>query len=381
MTVEDVQDLHNLLRDSPQLFAEFARFLLPSHIFSLSRDVEQTQLTLVEQDEKLLQRRISSGCADASLDRRTLEPQDTHLFHLLSSALQREEEQRTIIRVLRGGDAQYALLVLQWLLEVESCWSRFVALAPKGGAPGFGGEDWQRAQTFLVKLAASNDQVPPSLRLDGLYIDRTLVRGSFTTDVFAGRYKGNKVAVKVLCVFGTVLGPSQAEEYRRELKQRGKPVPCEKWNNVLINKDYGVMLCDFDFRMTYLATAFREAVSDNILPDTTPRWYAPEYWLDASTAADWSGPRLSAYEACRLRIYSGEPPQFRRLKCPLRDESSVIPAIVLRGARPLRPRELKHDGLWAIIQGCWSSQPHDRPSIVEVVQQLRTLLPEFPPAA
>ncbi|KAF7792519.1 hypothetical protein EIP86_003560 [Pleurotus ostreatoroseus] len=213
MAVEDVQDFHDLLRDYPQLFVEFARFLLPSHIFSLSQDIDQTRSALVEQDEKILQRKILSARVDASRDSWTVQLDDTHLFHLLSSTL-RDEERKNILLTLRGGDAQYALLALQWLLDAESCRSRFVDLVLKDETSGFGGEDWHQAQRILVKLAAFNDQVPPPLRLKGLRADEEFARCSQTAYIHYGRYKGMKVAVKMFCAFGTAIGRDETLKCR-----------------------------------------------------------------------------------------------------------------------------------------------------------------------
>ena len=58
--------------------------------------------------------------------------------------------------------------------------------------------------------------------------------------------------------------------------------------------------------------------------------------------------------------------------------SITVTLAIMRGDRPSRPTHPAFtDGLWALMQHCWSQESHSRPDMSEVLQVLRDLLALF----
>ena len=65
-----------------------------------------------------------------------------------------------------------------------------------------------------------------------------------------------------------------------------------------------------------------------------------------------------------MQVFSGE--------VPFSDRTAIMAVFaILGGERPPRPAHPScTDDLWVLIQRCWAKDPHSRPEISEVLQNL-----------
>src|SRR5205823_2152220 len=76
---------------------------------------------------------------------------------------------------------------------------------------------------------------------------------------------------------------------------------------------------------------------------------------------------------CPRQVMTGEPPFAN-----LRNEGSVLTAVVVHDQRPARPtnavaeQELRHD-MWDLMQDCWKRQPEARPNMSALLSRLAPL--------
>ncbi|KAG6328965.1 hypothetical protein ID866_10124 [Astraeus odoratus] len=126
--------------------------------------------------------------------------------------------------------------------------------------------------------------------------------------------------------------------------------------------DYGLLPLLLEFRTApYLSTPVGRAV----------RWAAPDLFQipedgDGSTINFTYASDVYSFGSLMLQILSGQIP-YDYVK---RDEQ-VLYAIA-KGLRPNRPSsENITDTYWDFIQGCWSSDPKDRPSAKELLSFIR----------
>ncbi|KAG9122271.1 hypothetical protein FRC07_001436, partial [Ceratobasidium sp. 392] len=132
--------------------------------------------------------------------------------------------------------------------------------------------------------------------------------------------------------------------------------------NVLISDDGVPMLTDFgnavlrDCTLNFTATTQKNNLS--------PRWAAPEL-LDErestySTAAD--------VYALGMETFTGQVPYFGKT------DIGVLSAVAMRKEVPPRPinqiptDSRQGDLLWSLLKGCWSNEPSDRPTSLEVAR-------------
>ena len=64
------------------------------------------------------------------------------------------------------------------------------------------------------------------------------------------------------------------------------------------------------------------------------------------------------------QTFTGRPPFISNYQSALYD--------IMIGKRPQRPETLTHDGLWGLVQRCWSEQPEKRPTTFELLESFRT---------
>ena len=50
---------------------------------------------------------------------------------------------------------------------------------------------------------------------------------------------------------------------------------------------------------------------------------------------------------------------------------------IVRGERPPRPEKMTNDGLWQLIERCWSAKPQDRPTFEDVLADVNSLLTDL----
>ncbi|KDQ58880.1 hypothetical protein JAAARDRAFT_175539 [Jaapia argillacea MUCL 33604] len=105
-----------------------------------------------------------------------------------------------------------------------------------------------------------------------------------------------------------------------------------------------------------------------------PRWLAPE--LQSGTIE--RGPNMASdvhsYGRVCLELWTGQKP-FHDIV----NEVTVIRKVA-RGERPDRPSSTdEHTGqpmpdeLWNLIEKCWSPEPRDRPTMGEVIQEMKII--------
>ncbi|KAK7434634.1 hypothetical protein VKT23_020100 [Stygiomarasmius scandens] len=146
-----------------------------------------------------------------------------------------------------------------------------------------------------------------------------------------------------------------------------------KGANILVNGNGRCCLADFGLSFVYesksLATASREAVIGTV-PWSAPELLNPEVPGPNTTASDIYALGCTMYE-----VASGAIP-FSHVK-----RAPVIMLYVINGQRPQRPTNNGSisDGLWNLIESCWTQSPSSRPSASQVGSELQSLVSNTQP--
>ena len=153
--------------------------------------------------------------------------------------------------------------------------------------------------------------------------------------------------------------------------------PTNQKENVLIDKHGHARLTGF-----WLTSI----ISDNSVPspkdpdlEHTRTWAAPEILRGGpvSKEGDVFTFAMVAVEVCTREVSDGRfglaaSEQIFTGHAPF---LSTFPAAVfdiMAGKRPPRPETMRHDGLWEIIERCWSQEPMKRPTASELLEFFRT---------
>ena len=168
---------------------------------------------------------------------------------------------------------------------------------------------------------------------------------------------------KALVIFGTAAGMAFAHQnniIHRDLKP----------GNILLDSDYHPKITDFSF-----AKYFVEGTEDFVNSETmvgTPIYMAPEMFNDSisrtSNKVDVYSFAITLYE-----ILSGQ--------CAYSEEKSLTPFKIYRmveqGVRPTINEKLISPIFSELLCRCWSGDPANRPSFIEIVKVFMNKRDEF----
>ncbi|KAG8733278.1 hypothetical protein FRC11_007454 [Ceratobasidium sp. 423] len=140
-----------------------------------------------------------------------------------------------------------------------------------------------------------------------------------------------------------------------------------KGANVLVTEDGTAKLTDFD----YARLGGNSLIALTEDSGFTPRWGAPELLQDVP-------PKLAyASDVYSLGMIIIEVVTTRQPWDHLHRDQSVVGAL-FRGQIPRRPSEIpeiRGDGLWSLLGGCWRLEPAERPSAGSVLSMMKALPP------
>ncbi|KAG8691037.1 hypothetical protein FRC09_011747 [Ceratobasidium sp. 395] len=147
-------------------------------------------------------------------------------------------------------------------------------------------------------------------------------------------------------------------------------------DNILITDSGGGVLGGFSLVQALQNSTGDERISLAVLTGKTDsqRWMAPEMFVEdepvLQTPSDVWGWAMTA-----LELISGLPPYY---------QSKQLYTIMLdihQGKRPLRAKHadfekyaLKPDDMWALLDRCWVIEPNDRPTMSEVIAELKKIV-------
>jgi serine/threonine protein kinase len=140
--------------------------------------------------------------------------------------------------------------------------------------------------------------------------------------------------------------------------------------NILINESGHACLADFGL-VAIISDGTSHASSNSFTPGGTFRWMSPELFDPENFGLkDSRRTERSDCYALGMVIYevlSGQLP----FSC---HASYAVVARVLKGQRPERPqgaeREWFGNGVWEVLERCWTPKPDERPRIRDVLQRL-----------
>ncbi|KAJ6601110.1 kinase-like domain-containing protein [Mycena vulgaris] len=139
--------------------------------------------------------------------------------------------------------------------------------------------------------------------------------------------------------------------------------------NILVDDSWHACLADFGL------TVFNDATSAHT-PSRhgSARWMAPELFVPEEFGMPFQRTKATdayAFACVCFEIYAGHDPFF---------EVPVDPAVMLRviqGLRPARPTSDPQgdsidmpDSTWALVQRCWTHEPGNRPTMIDVLADL-----------
>ena len=137
--------------------------------------------------------------------------------------------------------------------------------------------------------------------------------------------------------------------------------------NILIDQTGHARLTDFGL-LTIISDPVNLLSSSSYTQGGTARWMSPElinpqkFGFQNGRPTKWSD--CYALGMVVYETISGHPPFHQH-------GDLTVFAKVLEGERPLRGVGFM-DSLWNMMEKCWTSQPHDRPSIEVVLQCLES---------
>ena len=148
--------------------------------------------------------------------------------------------------------------------------------------------------------------------------------------------------------------------------------------NILIDKDGRARLTDF-----ILSFITREEYTTFITQESNPvnttTWAAPEILRGGGATKEGDvftfamvavEVRMRSFQRRILNLpaleqtFTGRPPFISRIHASMYD--------IMSGKRPERPDELHHDKLWETIERCWSPEPKERPTTLQLLEFFRT---------
>ena len=140
--------------------------------------------------------------------------------------------------------------------------------------------------------------------------------------------------------------------------------------NILIDQDGHARLADFGL-LTIVSDPTNPTASSSTLNAGTTRWMSPELLhpdkFGLKNCRPTNKSDCYALGMVILEVLSGQDP-FPR------DNGFVVMRKVIDGERPERPQGAEGawftDGLWEMLELCWSPQPEDRPIIEAVLEHL-----------
>ncbi|KAF9448075.1 kinase-like protein [Macrolepiota fuliginosa MF-IS2] len=142
--------------------------------------------------------------------------------------------------------------------------------------------------------------------------------------------------------------------------------------NILISDAGFACLADFGLSAVMDADVIRWAsLKTGAQVGGTARWMAPEIidgaeigLLRPSSASD-----VYSLASVMIEVFTGEVPYH---EIP---QSVTVIAKIIRGIKPAKPKREKAleltEGIWKIMQKCWSDTPSDRPTVDQVLELLR----------
>ncbi|KAG8722695.1 hypothetical protein FRC09_005826 [Ceratobasidium sp. 395] len=149
-------------------------------------------------------------------------------------------------------------------------------------------------------------------------------------------------------------------------------------DNILITNSGGGILSGFG-----LTEVLQNSTGDDKIPSAVMtsgieprRWMAPEMFAedspDLQTPSDvWD------WAMTALELISGLPPYYQR------EQPHTVMLDIRLNKRPLRAKHadfekyaLKPDEMWALLEKCWAIEPEDRPTIGEVIIELKKMTRE-----
>ena len=138
--------------------------------------------------------------------------------------------------------------------------------------------------------------------------------------------------------------------------------------NILIDKTSHARLADFGLLMI-VSDATDLVSSSSLMQGGTFRWMGPE--LLAPQRFGFKDSRPTIHSDCYAlgmvvyEVLSGRVPFYR-------EPDFVVFGHVVEGKRPGRPQGVEGawftDGVWGVLERCWTPQPDSRPSIKDVLQ-------------
>jgi len=140
-----------------------------------------------------------------------------------------------------------------------------------------------------------------------------------------------------------------------------------KCANILVAASGGACISDFGMAKI-IEDVTKTPASTTLASGGGTRWVAPEIIDGSEGSAPSKQSDVYSFGMAVLELLTGKPP-FPEY----RSDAAVIRAL-MTGAQPKRPTELGErlkDGMWALMQRCWTREPSSRPTMEAVVTELQ----------
>ncbi|TCD64004.1 hypothetical protein EIP91_004672 [Steccherinum ochraceum] len=227
---------------------------------------------------------------------------------------------------------------------------------------------------ILVKLARKSKKSPNSLFKSAIHFQsmQPITGGGFA-DIFDADLDGVKVAIKRLRSFITeswiFRWMHQSASGLQYLHEEGVIHGDLRGPNMLIDSDYKLMLTDFGL------SVFSECTSHayGSKRGGNPRWIAPELVDTSSGKFQRPTKATDVFSLSRtyLELCTGKPP-YPELSSP------QVCFKLWTNEHPERPSlpggEELQESLWLMMQQCWSPNPLERPSALQLMEFTKELL-------
>ncbi|KAG8721190.1 hypothetical protein FRC09_008285 [Ceratobasidium sp. 395] len=146
-------------------------------------------------------------------------------------------------------------------------------------------------------------------------------------------------------------------------------------DNILITDSGGGVLSGFGLTKALQNSTANENIPPSVMTGKTEsqRWMAPEMFADdqpvLQTPSDVWGWAMAA-----LELISGRPPYYQN------KQPHTVMLDIRMNKRPQRAKHadfekyaLKPDDMWILLERCWAIEPEDRPTMDEVVVELKKM--------
>ncbi|OCF45644.1 TKL/TKL-CCIN protein kinase [Kwoniella heveanensis CBS 569] len=142
-----------------------------------------------------------------------------------------------------------------------------------------------------------------------------------------------------------------------------------KATNVLVDDDAHAIICDFGLSQLKMDfTSKSQELSDEPAPTAgTLRWQSPERLTGGVLTREND---VYAYAMSVYEVLTGTVPFGYIDDNVVRKD--IMTFVVSGGVRPSRPKDVE-TGLWNLITKCWTQDPVQRPTFVEIVEDLSTM--------